>query len=109
MEWMDKEEYNDFKNELKILVPSANLKRNKQDYAMGGFNINPTKKNDYKFSIEETDKIMQWLVDNDLWVLDMSAKEYRNVICSGDNKTILYQLSGENGFRFIQKYKEVQK
>lgn len=101
------EEYNSYKEEVKLLFPFASVKRNIQDYANGGFNIRPTKKTNYEFSEEQIDKIMNWLVDKDLWVLDESAKELQTVLCS-DNKTLLYRLNGKNGFDFIQKYKEIQ-
>lgn len=100
------DEYNVYKAEIKKLFPYASVRRNKQDYANGGFNINPTKKINYEFSQDQLDLIMQWLVDKDLWVLDNSAKDYQKIICN-DNVTILYRLSGKDGFSFIQKYKEI--
>lgn len=95
--------YNDYKEELKSLFPFVSIKRNKQAYAFGGFDIRPIKKNNYEFTIEQTDKIMQWLVDKDLFILNQSAKDYQKVICS-DGETVLYQISSTQGFHFIKQY-----
>ncbi len=99
---MNKQEYNQIKQELKRLFPFASVKRNKQAYSMGGFNIRPTKKINYSFNDIQTTLIMNWLVSKDFYVLDQTAEEYSKELCTDGQ--LLYKLSAKDGFSFICKY-----
>lgn len=103
--WMNTEEYEQLKEEINKFFPFARVIRNNQKYAMGGFNIRPKANQNYQFTEEQVELIINWLINKDLMVLDTPAKKRKLELCS--NGEPLYKLANKDGFTYITKYEEV--
>ena len=102
-----REEYEELKKEILSLFKFVSVRRNKQNYAMGGFNITPK---DYKdgLSNEQIDKISEYL--KNLKIDNESLDILKNKVYGDDEGefagTPINYLIFKEGFHFLMKIKE---
>lgn len=102
-----RQEYEELKKEILSLFKFVSVRRNKQNYAMGGFNIAPK---DYKngFTSEQIDKISNYL--RPLKIDTESLDILKDDIYSEDKGefagTKKNHLCFKDGFHFLKRFKE---
>lgn len=107
------EEYKIFKDEIKKLFPYTNIKRNKQNYALGGFNIIP-KNHEEGFKPFEIEEISKYLKNNKL---DSSSLDILKNKVYGKEQgeftgTKMNHIIFKDGFYYlysIENYEEIKK
>lgn len=109
-ETIKRERYEELKKEILNLFSFVRVKRNKQNYALGGFSITP-KDYDNGLTSEQIDKISDYLqnLKIDTGSLDILKKE---VYEEGQGKftgTLKNHLCFKDGFHFLKKIKDIIK
>ena len=105
---ISRQEYEELKKEILSLFQFARVKRNKQNYALGGFGINPK---DYEngFTSEQIDKLSDYLKG---LKIDTNSLSILSNEVYGDNQgefagTKKNHLILKDGIYFLMKVKEV--
>jgi hypothetical protein len=105
--WTTEEEYLKIKKELNSRFKFARVKRNNQNYAMGGFNVNP-KDYDKGFTSEEIDKLCIFLgcLEYDDESLSLMSEEVYAEDKGEFAGTKIKYLILKNGFSFLMKLED---
>lgn len=105
-----REEYEKIKKELNSRFKFARVKRNNQQYALGGFNVNPK---DYEqgFTPEQIDKLCIFLgsLEYDDEELNLLRQEVYPMDKGEFAGTKIKYLILKNGFSFLVKVKDYNK
>lgn len=105
-----REEYDKIKKELESRFKFARVRRNNQNYALGGFNVNPK---DYEqgFNPEQIDKLCIFLgcLNYDDEGLNLLSQEVYSADKGEVAGTKIKYLVLKNGFSFLMKIKDYEK
>ena len=105
-----RQEYEELKKEILSLFNFVRVRRNKQKYAFGGFNITPK---DYEngFNSEQIDKISEYLknLKIDTEQLDILKDEVYSEDKEEFAGTKINHLVFKDGFDFLKKIKRIEK